>query len=122
MAERKTAKEIKRRILLSPHKRNVSAGDFAAMLVGLCVSIKDSKVGFNHATTDVVGWFSSLAPYGITINDAFVEDMLYGCNMLDELGHFSHPLGKTFQQTLATVLRKDEVFDLDTNSIKQRGK
>lgn len=122
MTEKRKAREIKKRMLLSHQKRNIAAGDFAALLAGLCIAIKHPKVGFNHATTDVAGWLSSIAPYGITINDAFVEDMLYACNMLDELGQYSHPQGKTFQETLSTILRRTEYFDKDTNSILQKGK
>lgn len=122
MTENRKAREIKKRVLLTSQKRNISAGDFAALLSGLCASIKHPKVGFNHATTDVAGWLASIAPYGITINDAFVEDMLYACNMLNELKLFSHPQGKTFEETLRTVLRPSETFDLEINSIKLKGK
>lgn len=120
--ENRKAREIKKRVLLTAEKRNISAGDFAALLSGLVAAIRHPKVGFNHATADVAGWLASIAPYGITLNDAFIEDMLYACNMLDELGEFSHPEGKTFTKTLATVLRRDERFDKEINSIVRKGK
>lgn len=99
---------------------SVQASDLAALLGGLTQAVHEPKVGFNHATTDVEGWMKSLAPYGINLDSAFVEDMLYACNMLDELKKFKHPQGKTFDQMLRTLLSPVETFDKLTNEIKRK--
>lgn len=116
------AREIKRRVLLKGKTRHISAGDFAALLNGLTAAVLNPKIGFNHATTDLDGWLRSLAPVGISLDEAFVEDMLYACNMLSEDNKFKHPQDKTFEQTLKSILGNVEIFDLDTNSIQAKGK
>jgi hypothetical protein len=118
----KRRKEIKKRIVLKSQRRNIGAADFAALLHCLCLAAKDEDIGFNHATTDLTGWFSSLAPYGVTINDAFVEDMLYAANLLNEQEKFVHPQGKSFDDFLKGLLKRGEVFDKDLNTIEQEKK
>jgi hypothetical protein len=118
--ERKRQREIKWRIVLKDQRRNISAADFAALIHSLCLSHFDRDIGFNHATTDINGWLSSLAPYGVTINDAFVEDMLYAANMLQEQEKFQHPQGKTLDEVLNGMLKKTEYFDKDTNTIREK--
>lgn len=108
--------------MLSGELMNVPAGDFFALVHMLLQSAKDSKVGFNHVSTDLSGWMNSFAPYGLNMDKSFVEDMLYGANMLDEVGRFSHPQGKTFDQMLRTVLRPNQQFDKFTNSISEKAK
>jgi hypothetical protein len=120
MTEKRIKREIKRRVLLKGELMSVQAADLAALLWGLNQAIHSPKIGFNHATTDVSGWMKSLAPYGVGLDSAFVEDMLYACNMLDELKQFKHPQGKTFDQMLKTLLSPVEIFDKETNSIVRK--
>jgi hypothetical protein len=120
MTEKRKTKEIKKRILLRGRLRNISAGDAAALLTSLVAAIHEPRVGFNHATTDIAGWLGSIAPYGMTLDDAFIEDMLYACNLLNEIKKYKHPQGKTFEETLKTILKPGEAFDLETNEIKGR--
>lgn len=117
MTVSKVNRDIARRILLKNKIQRLRAADFAALISGLARSLTDKDVGFNHACTDVEGWFKSLAPYGLGLDAAFVEDMLYACNMLDEVGRFEHPLGKSFDDMLRTVLAPGQTFDKDTNEI-----
>lgn len=118
----KRRKEIRRRIVLKSQRRTVSAADFATLIHSLCLAARDKDVGFNHATTDLEGWFKSLAPYGVTIDDAFVEDMLYAANLLNEVERFNHPQGKTFDELLSTVLKPKETFDREINTIQSENK
>lgn len=120
MTERRINREIAKRILTKGKLQTVVMADFAALLSGLLQSIKDKDVGFNHATTDVDGWLNGLAPNGLTMDVAFIEDMLYACNMLDELDKFEHPQGKTFDGMLRTVLMPGQSFDKETNSIEDK--
>jgi hypothetical protein len=123
MTAKREAREIKKRILLKGRKRHIGAGDFAALLSGLQQAVLNPKVGFNHATTDLDGWLRSLAPAGISLDEAFIEDMLYACNMLHELGKFQHPLNKNFDEMLKSILGVTDSFDKDTNTIvSKRGK
>lgn len=115
----KRRREIKRRVVLKSQRRNVNAADFAVLLHSLCKACLDKDIGFNHATTDLTGWFNSLAPFGVTLNDAFIEDMLYAANLLQEQEKFQHPLGKSFDDLLKAILKRSEVFDRDTNTIQE---
>lgn len=120
MTANRIAREIKQRILLSGEVMNVPAGDFFALVYLLIQSTREPRVGFNHATTNLEGWMNSFAPYGLNMDKAFVEDLLYGANMLNEIKKFSHPQGKTFEQMLRTVLRPNQAFDSLTNSIQEK--
>lgn len=99
----------------------MSASDLATMLVSLLTTIHDNRFGFNHALTDVKGWFKSIAPFGIDLDEAFVEDMLYACNILNEADKFKHFEGHSFDTFLVSVLKKGQRFDKDTNEIIPRG-
>lgn len=118
MTAKRQKREIKRRILLKGVSVNISAENLAALLTSLTLSTQDPKFGFNHVTTDAQGWFASFAPYGVDMDQAFIEDMLYAANMLDEAGKFKHPKGMGFDDMLKTVLKSSEYFDKDTNEIK----
>lgn len=117
MTEKRKAREIKRRVLLKGTLATIPAGELVALFWALNEAVHNPKVGFNHATTDITGWLSSIAPYGITVDTAFAEDLLYAANLLDELKKYKHPQGKTFDQTLKAVLRPGQTFDKMTNEI-----
>ena len=117
MTEKRLKREIKKRLVLKGTTHTVQAGELVALMWALNEAIHSPKIGFNHATTDVVGWLASLAPYGISLDTAFVEDMLYAANMLDELKKYKHPNGKSFDDTLRLVLAPGEAFDKDVNEI-----
>jgi hypothetical protein len=110
-------REIKRRIMTKGKQVNISGLDLAALIHNMIEASLNPKVGFNHATTDIVGWFSSLAPYGVTIDEAFLEDMLSSSNMLDEIGKFKHPLNISFDKLVSRVTTPTQKFDKDTNTI-----
>lgn len=103
--------------MLKGTTHNLQAAELVALIWSLNEAIHSPKIGFNHATTDVQGWLQSLAPHGISLDTAFVEDMLYASNMLDELGKFKHPLGKSFNDAVRLVLAPGETFDKDVNEI-----
>lgn len=120
MTVKRKNREIKKRVLLKGEVRNVPAGELAALLWGLVEAIHHPKIGFNHATTDVTGWLNSIAPYGLNLDSAFVEDLLYASNMLDELKKFKHPQGKSFNDSVKAVLKPGETFDKETNQIVRK--
>lgn len=110
-------KEIKRRIMPKGRQVSISAVDLAALFHNLINAAQNPKVGFNHATTDLIGWFASLAPYGVQIDEAFLEDMLSSANMLDEIGKYHHPLDYPFDKLVHRVTKPGQKFDKDTNTI-----
>lgn len=120
MTEKRIRREIKKRLVLKGTTHSLQAGELVALIWSLNEAIHNNKVGFNHATTDVQGWLHSLAPHGISLDTAFVEDMLYAANMLDEMGKYKHPLDKSFDDTLRLVLAPGEIFDKDVNEIVRK--
>lgn len=117
MTEKRRNREIKKRIVLKGTTHTLQASELVALLWALNEAISHPKVGFNHATTDVQGWLSSITPHGVSLDTAFLEDLLYSANMLTELNKYKHPLGKSFDETLRLVLKPGETFNKDINEI-----
>jgi hypothetical protein len=106
--------------MLSGRRMVVQPDDFAALLTSVVIGATYSRVGFDHILTDLPGWLRSIAPYGITLDQSFVEDMLCSGNLLNECGKFRHPTGKTFEQCVRTTVRVGQVFDAVSNTIQEK--
>jgi hypothetical protein len=120
MTIKRKQREINKQIILKGKIRQIGAADLFALIAAFTQAAQNPKIGFNHVSTDITGWLASFAPWGLVMDDAFLEDLLYGANMLDELGQFKHPLEKDFDGMLAGILRPGEVFDKVTNSIREK--
>lgn len=122
LKERRRAREIKKRIMLKGKKIALSAQDFCFLVGAMVAAINDKDVGLNHVSTDSLGWFNSLIPLGVSIDEAFVEDMLYAASMLDEGGSYKRLTGTTFEELLKRVVRGSKIFDRETHTIKEANK
>lgn len=112
--------DAKKRLLLKKRTIVLSPTDFGALVFNFVKAARDPAIGFEHVSTDLFGWFKALAPSGVELDEAFVEDMLCASNFLYEKKKFEHPTNKSFDQMVQDVIGRNKKFNTYSNTIEDK--
>ena len=107
-----------KRLMLKRRTVKLSPTDFGALVFNFVKAARDPNIGFEHVATDLFGWFRALAPSGVELDEAFVEDMLCAANFLDEKKKYEHPTNKPFTTLVRDVIGRNKKFNKYTNTIE----
>ncbi len=87
---------------------NLSESNVTVLLDHVSRGAAHPSVGFEDAARTRAQLYKALA--GRAVELEVLESALWSCNLLDEVGSFSHPDGLTFDQFVVDVAPKDMLF------------
>ena len=80
--------------------------DAAILLMNIYRGAQSSKVRFEDAARTLEELVVDLhGKKGIRVQRSVIESALWSCNLLDELGKFWHPKGRSFDEFLKDILK-----------------